>query len=152
MVEKTVRDLARLERLDQLGHPRAQRLAFRPRHESRQHQIAVALEPLSMAGRGHDRRLRPFDIIMTPNEHHGMVRTQVYFSEEQHRALRRAAKREGISTAALLRRMVERELQFEETKRDAIMAFVGLGNSGRSDISENHDEALAEAFRDGPAH
>jgi hypothetical protein len=53
---------------------------------------------------------------------------------------------------ALLRRMLERELLVEPTKRDvnqdAIMAFVGLGRSDRSDISENHDEALAEAFRD----
>ena len=32
-----------------------------------------------------------------------MVRTQVYFSEEQHRALRQAARREGISMTALLR-------------------------------------------------
>jgi Ribbon-helix-helix protein, copG family len=81
-----------------------------------------------------------------------MVRTQVYFSEEQHRALRRAAKREGVSMTALLRRMVERELLGRTTKpdysKDAIMAIVGLGRSGRSDISENHDEALAEAFRD----
>jgi hypothetical protein len=80
-----------------------------------------------------------------------MVRTQVYFSEEQHRALRRAAKREGISMTALLRRMVERELLGRATKpdysQDAIMAIVGLGRSGRSDISENHDEALDEAFR-----
>ena len=30
--------------------------------------------------------------------------------------------------------------------KDAIMAFVGLGASGRDDISERHDEALAEAF------
>ena len=81
-----------------------------------------------------------------------MVRTQVYFSEEQHRALRQAAIREGISMTALLRRMVERELgrrlASEDYAKDAVTALVGLGRSGRSDISENHDEALAEAFRD----
>jgi hypothetical protein len=81
-----------------------------------------------------------------------MVRTQVYFSEEQHRALRQAARREGISMTALLRRMVERELlgrfQSQDYAKDAIMALADLGRSGRSDISENHDEALAEAFRD----
>jgi hypothetical protein len=80
-----------------------------------------------------------------------MVRTQVYFSEEQHRALRRAAKREGISMTALLRRIVERELlgkfRSEDYAKEAVMAFANLGRSGRSDISENHDEALAEAFR-----
>ena len=81
-----------------------------------------------------------------------MVRTQVYFSEEQHRALRRAAKREGISMTALMRRIVERELlgkfRSEDYAKEAVMAFANLGRSGRSDISENHDEALAEAFRD----
>jgi Zn-dependent peptidase ImmA (M78 family) len=80
-----------------------------------------------------------------------MVRTQVYFNEEQHRALRQAARREGISMTALLRRLVERELLEERKSRDcagdAIMALSDLGRSGRSDISEKHDEALAEAFR-----
>jgi hypothetical protein len=81
-----------------------------------------------------------------------MVRTQVYFSEERHRALRQAARREGISMTALLRRMVEREvlgkLESQDYAKDAIMLLANLGRSGRSDVSENHDEALAEAFRD----
>jgi hypothetical protein len=47
-----------------------------------------------------------------------MVRTQVYFSEEQHRALRQAARREGISMTALLRRMVERELLGKFKRQD----------------------------------
>ena len=80
-----------------------------------------------------------------------MVRTQVYFSDEQHRALRQAAKREGISMTALLRRMVEREL-VGKTKpaynKDAIMAFIGLGSAEPGDTSERHDEALDEAFRE----
>jgi hypothetical protein len=82
-----------------------------------------------------------------------MVRTQVYFTEEQHRALRQAAEREGISMTALLRRTVERELlgkdRGQDYAKDAVMVFANLGRSGRSDISEDHDEALAEAFRDG---
>jgi hypothetical protein len=89
---------------------------------------------------------------MTPKQHRAMVRTRVYLTDEQHCALRQAAKREGISMSALLRRMVERELLVKTTKRaysqDAIMAFVGLGRSDRSDVSENHDEALAQALRD----
>jgi Zn-dependent peptidase ImmA (M78 family) len=81
-----------------------------------------------------------------------MVRTQVYFSEEQHRALREAAKREGVSMTALLRRIVERELLGKITKpgysKDAIMAFIGLGSAEPGDTSERHDEALDEAFRE----
>lgn len=52
---------------------------------------------------------------------------------------------------ALLRRMVERELLGKRKDRDhakdAVMALADLGRSGRNDISEKHDEALAEAFR-----
>jgi hypothetical protein len=81
-----------------------------------------------------------------------MVRTQVYFSEEQHRALRQAARREGVSMTSFLRRMIERELLGKNNHRDyakdAVMALADLGRSGRNDISEHHDEALAEAFRD----
>ena len=82
-----------------------------------------------------------------------MVRTQVYFSEEQHRALRHAARREGISMTAFLRRMVERELRRQGrearlTRKDAIMAFIGLGSAEPGDTSERHDEALDEAFRE----
>jgi hypothetical protein len=81
-----------------------------------------------------------------------MVRTQVYFSEQQHRALRHAARREGVSMTAFLRRMIERELlgksKPQDYAKDAVMALADLGRSGRSDISEHHDEALAEAFRD----
>ena len=48
--------------------------------------------------------------------------------------------------------MVERELVGKPDKpnysKDARMAFIGLGRSGRSEVSENHDEALAEALRD----
>lgn len=82
-----------------------------------------------------------------------MVRTQVYLTEEQHLALRHAAERNGVSMTALLRRMVERELlgkaRSQDYAKDAVMALAKLGRSGRSDISENHDEVLAEAFRDG---
>jgi hypothetical protein len=79
-----------------------------------------------------------------------MVRTQVYFSEEQHQALREAAAREGISMTAFLRRLVERDLlsKVKSPAKDAVMALADLGRSGRSDNSERHDEALAEAFRD----
>jgi hypothetical protein len=80
-----------------------------------------------------------------------MVRTQVYFTEEQHLALRHAAEREGISMTALLRKLVERHLRGRtaapDYSKDAIMSFADLGRSGRTDLSERHDEALAEALR-----
>jgi hypothetical protein len=81
-----------------------------------------------------------------------MVRTQVYLSQEQHRALREAARREGISMTALLRRLVESELlrkpPIPNYSKEAIMAFIGLGSAEPADTFERHDEALDEAFRE----
>lgn len=79
-----------------------------------------------------------------------MIRTQVYFTAVQHRALRRAARREGVSMTELLRRLVDRHVQGRpgpSPDKELLMAFVGLGDSGRADGSERHDDALDEAFR-----
>jgi hypothetical protein len=80
-----------------------------------------------------------------------VVRTQVYLKPTQHRALRRAAARQGVSMTELLRRLVDRYLARPSARPDftkeEVMSFVGLGETGRSDISEQHDEALQEAFR-----
>jgi len=80
-----------------------------------------------------------------------MIRTQVYFTPEQHRALRRAAEQERMSMTELLRRIVDRQLlgrrQPLEFDKEAILSFVGLGESGESRISAEHDAVLDEAFR-----
>jgi hypothetical protein len=50
----------------------------------------------------------------------------------------------------LVRRLVSRQFVRPgrpEYSKEAVMSFVGLGESGRADISERHDEALMEAFR-----
>ncbi len=50
----------------------------------------------------------------------------------------------------LIRRLVSRQFlrpARPEYSKEAVMSFVGLGESGRADISERHDEALVEAFR-----
>jgi hypothetical protein len=81
-----------------------------------------------------------------------VIRTQICLSERQHRALRLAAKREGISMPELRRRMVDRRLlgriRAADHSKDAVMSFIGLGASGQADVSVRHDEALDEAFRD----
>lgn len=82
-----------------------------------------------------------------------MVRTQVYLSVAQHRALKREAKASGISMTELVRQIVadrvEGHRQVRVHAKEAIMRFVGLGDSGISGTSENHDAALDEAFRAG---
>jgi predicted DNA-binding ribbon-helix-helix protein len=84
-----------------------------------------------------------------------MHRTQIRLSQDHYLALLQAARRDGLSMSGLVRKLVDQQLRGATEKRnlskDAIMAFVGLGASGRSDISERHDEALAEFFRSDAA-
>lgn len=79
-----------------------------------------------------------------------MVRTQVQFTEEQIEALRARAAREDVSVSELVRRAVEAwvavERPWKETRRRAI-EVAGRFRSGHTDVSERHDEHLAEAFR-----
>jgi hypothetical protein len=83
-----------------------------------------------------------------------MVRTQVYLSEEQHEALRQAARRNGVSMTAELRNLIDRHLLARGADpllaREAWFDFVGVGESGAADVAEQHDEYLARAFRDAP--
>ncbi len=80
-----------------------------------------------------------------------MVRTQISFEEDQMRRLRRAASRRGVSIAAIVREAVEREIGEEDAVRRARMTRALTATdagfrSGRSDISQRHDDHLAEIY------
>lgn len=77
-----------------------------------------------------------------------MVRTQIQLTEAQARALKRAAAERGISMAAVIREVLDRSLATaadDATHRRALAA-IGRYSSGRSDVAEEHDTHLAEAF------
>jgi hypothetical protein len=80
-----------------------------------------------------------------------MMRTQVYLTREQHGALRRSAARNGLSMTAELRRLLDLHLLAKgddaATAREPYFSFVGIGETGVSDVAERHDDYLAEAFR-----
>ena len=80
-----------------------------------------------------------------------MLRTQVYLTPEQHAALRRAAATSGISMTEELRRLIDRHLLAKgaaaELAREPVFSFVGIGESGDSEVAERHDEYLAGALR-----
>ena len=82
-----------------------------------------------------------------------MVRTQIYLSRSQHRALKREAKSAGISMTELVRRIVAERIEGDQRVRvhdkEAVMRFIDLGNSGVTNTSEEHDSTLDEAFRAG---
>jgi len=72
-------------------------------------------------------------------------RTQIYLDPEVHQRLKERAKEEGISLAELVRRMARDYLRKETSPKD-YLAIVGLGQSGKTDISEKHDDYLAQAL------
>lgn len=79
------------------------------------------------------------------------ARTMVYLEPEQLQALKARARAQRISLAELMRRLVRDHLKSRpEPSRPPAKVFrriVALGSSGRRDISERHDEYLAEAIR-----
>jgi hypothetical protein len=91
---------------------------------------------------------RPY--ITSKTLYHPVVeRTQISLTEEQARRLRRLARRRRTSMAALIRDAVERaypERDSADAAWDRALASLGGFHSGRTDISENHDAYLAEAY------
>lgn len=77
-----------------------------------------------------------------------MVRTIVQLPDAQAAALERAARRRGVSRAAVVREALDRLLGPEISDEDAALrralAAAGSFASGVSDLAERHDEYLAE--------
>jgi hypothetical protein len=77
-------------------------------------------------------------------------RTQISLTTEQARELRRLARRRGVSMAALIREAVERTYGVRADENHdrwrRALASIGGFRSDRSDVSERHDDALADAF------
>jgi hypothetical protein len=74
-----------------------------------------------------------------------MQRTQIYLDPEMSAALGRLARKRRTTKASLIRlatrRLLEQEVVGEE---DPILGIIGMGDSGQSNLSLDHDEALTE--------
>jgi hypothetical protein len=80
-----------------------------------------------------------------------MVRTQIQLTDQQAAGLKKQANEEGVSLAELVRRGVELYLRNhvrapDEERRRRALAIVGRFASKETDLSENHDKYLAEAY------
>ena len=75
-----------------------------------------------------------------------MIRTQVQLTDEQAAALRRLAHERGVSLAALIREAVERQIAAADDPWERAARAVGAFSSGKTDVSEEHDRYLADAF------
>lgn len=81
-----------------------------------------------------------------------MVRTQIQLSERQANELKNLAHARGISLAETIRRFVDQGLAAESqgiaAKYERAARVVGRwrDREGRTDIAENHDRYLDEAY------
>lgn len=76
-----------------------------------------------------------------------MIRTQVQLTEEQARALRRAAAERGMSMAAMIRELLEQALSVPHAARSTrARAAIGRFASGTQTVSREHDSELERAF------
>jgi hypothetical protein len=77
-----------------------------------------------------------------------MIRTQISLTEEQMARLRATALKRGVSIAQVIRDAVDTTVRgpdWEEKKR---LAFAAIGSirGDRANVSEDHDEYLAEIY------
>ncbi|HET6650402.1 MAG TPA: ribbon-helix-helix protein, CopG family [Actinomycetes bacterium] len=77
-----------------------------------------------------------------------MDRTQISLTSAQARRLRRLGRQRGMSMAALIREAIDRTygVADEDQRWRRALDSVGGFRSDRSDTSEHHDDALADAY------
>lgn len=77
-----------------------------------------------------------------------MIRTQVQLSEQQSRALKETAAARRVSIAEVIRQALDQYLgdQAGESRRQRAIRAIGGYRSGHHDVSERHDDHLADAF------
>jgi hypothetical protein len=75
-----------------------------------------------------------------------VVRTIIQLREAQAVALERAARRRGVSKAAVIREALDALLSREggDAALERALRAAGSGASGVSDLAERHDDYLAE--------
>jgi hypothetical protein len=73
---------------------------------------------------------------------------QVYLRTDQLDALRALAKRRGESMAGLIRVGVDKLLQEVPPEEDPLLEVVGIYDSGIGDLSEKHDEYIAQMIEE----
>lgn len=81
--------------------------------------------------------------------HPCVERTQISLTEEQARRLRRLAHRRHTSMAALIRQAVDTVYPLAgdvDQRWVAAVESIGGFHSGAGTISEDHDDAVADAF------
>lgn len=72
---------------------------------------------------------------------------QIYIEPRQDYVLGYLAKKKGMSKAEIIRKSLDKFLREIPLAEDPGMGLIGLGNSGKRNLSENHDKYLARYTR-----
>jgi hypothetical protein len=72
---------------------------------------------------------------------------QIYIEPQQDYVLAALARDKGISKAEIIRESLDRYLRDIPANDDPAMGLVGLGNSGKRNLSENHDAYITRYAR-----
>jgi len=72
-----------------------------------------------------------------------MKRTTIFADEKLLNSLKHIADEEGISIAEIIRRVLDKFVA-QRQKSSKQLSFVGIGRSGRKDVSERCEELLWE--------
>ena len=73
---------------------------------------------------------------------YGMKRTTLFIEEELEEEIKRIARLKGKKTSEVVREALRDYVKRHRSKKT--LSFVGIGKSGREDISETHEEELWE--------
>lgn len=73
------------------------------------------------------------------------VAIQIYLDPEQNRVISKLSKAKGKSKTALIRSCIERFIADIPLEDDPALSLMGLGASGKKDISDRHDEILGRS-------
>jgi len=77
---------------------------------------------------------------------------QMYIEPGQDAALAVLARKRGVSKTELIRESIQKYLTALPVEEDPAMGLVGLGSSGKGDISEQHDKYIVKYAKVGRTH
>ncbi|NWF76295.1 MAG: CopG family transcriptional regulator [Nitrospirae bacterium] len=69
---------------------------------------------------------------------------QIYIEPKQEVLLEQLARERGSSKAEIIRLSIDKYISELPIEKDPAMGIIGLGKSGKKDISEKHDIYIAE--------
>lgn len=68
---------------------------------------------------------------------------QIYLEPRQDVLLEALSKKKGVSKAAIIREGVEKLLKELPLEEDPALEIIGIGSSGKGDLSAQHDRYIA---------